>query len=129
MFIVLSSCLLYLILVIIYIKYIEIKYTKNLNVLNQNVNITKRARFATFAKSIVDNCFCLLQQYNWNTIKIRLPQLINALYGSNFMTILDFFISRCKNWPWLRGFLTGAVAERFKQESVWALRRDKRGGN
>ena len=38
----------------------EIKYTKNLNnPLNQNVNLTKRARFA----SIVDNlCLCLLQQ-------------------------------------------------------------------
>ena len=30
--------------------YIEIKYTKNMNnVLNQNVNVTKRAWFATFA--------------------------------------------------------------------------------
>ena len=27
---------------------IEIKYTKNVNVLNQNVNMTKRARLATF---------------------------------------------------------------------------------
>ena len=35
-----------------------------------------------------------LQQYKWNTIKIRLLQLIiNALYESNFMTILAFFIS------------------------------------
>ena len=30
--------------------YIEMKYTKNMsNVLNQNVNVTKRAWFATFA--------------------------------------------------------------------------------
>ena len=29
--------------------------------------------------------------YKWNTIKIRLPRLIiNAPYGSNIMTILDF---------------------------------------
>ena len=40
------------------------KYTENLNnVLNQNVNVAKRARFATFAVSIVDS-LCLLQQYN-----------------------------------------------------------------
>ena len=33
-----------------------VKYTKILNyVLNQNVNVTKRARFATFTMSIVDN--------------------------------------------------------------------------
>ena len=39
------------------------KYTKSLNyVLNQNVNVPKRARFATFPLSIVDH-FCLLQQY------------------------------------------------------------------
>ena len=73
MFIVLSSCLLYPILVIIYNKYIEIKYTKILNVLNQYVNVTKRVRFATFAKSIVDNFFFLLTavvklEHNQNTI-------------------------------------------------------------
>ena len=40
---------------------------------------------------------CLLQQYKWNKIKMRLPWLIiNAPHGSNFMTILDFFISRLK---------------------------------
>ena len=55
--------------------------------------------------SIVDNS-CLLQQYKWNTIKIRLPQLIiNVSYGSNFMTILDFFINcEKKNWPLSRLF-------------------------
>ena len=31
------------------------------NVLNQNINVKKRARFATFAISIANN-FCLLQQ-------------------------------------------------------------------
>ena len=72
MFIVLSSCLLYPILVIIYNKYIEIKYTKILNVLNQYVNVTKRVRFATFAESIVDNFFLLTAvvklEHNQNTI-------------------------------------------------------------
>ena len=29
-------------------------------------------------------------------------------YGSNCMTILDFFISRWKNWPLSRGYLTVA---------------------
>ena len=38
-------------------EYIEMKYTENLNnVLNQNVNMAKRARFATFAISIVSYC-------------------------------------------------------------------------
>ena len=61
MFIVLSSCLLYPTMLIQSQKqYVEIKYTKNLNnVLNQNVNATKRKRFVTFATSIVDN-LCLL---------------------------------------------------------------------
>ena len=53
---------------------------------------------------------------------MRLPRLIiNAPYESNFMTILDFFISRLKNWPLLRViFAVGdhvlvvvAVVERF----------------
>ena len=76
---------------IIYTEYTE----KNLNnILNQNVNVTKRAKFATFAISIVD-ILCLLQKYKWNTIKIRLPRLmIDVPYASNFMTILDLFISR-----------------------------------
>ena len=70
---------------------------KKLNtVLNQNVNMTrKRARFSAFVISIVDN-LCE-QQYKWNTIKIRLPRSIfNVPYGSNFATILDYFISRLK---------------------------------
>ena len=45
-----------------YIMY-RYKMHKNLNyVLNQNVNVTKQARFATFAITMLDN-FCLLQQY------------------------------------------------------------------
>ena len=39
-----------------YIMYRDKIHEKNLeNVLNQNVNVTKRANFATFAISIVDN--------------------------------------------------------------------------
>ena len=50
--------------------YRDIKYAESLNyVLNQNVNMTKRERFTAFAISIVDN-LCLLQQYQWNKIKI-----------------------------------------------------------
>ena len=57
---------------------------------------TKRARFSTFVIRIVDN-LCVQQQYKWNTIKIRLPRSIfNVPYGSNFATILDYFISRLK---------------------------------
>ena len=94
MFIVLSFiCLPYPIMVIqSYMIYRDKIHKKNLNnVLNQNVKaVKKRARLATLAMSIVDN-FCL---YVWNRIKIRLPRLIiNTPCGSNFMTIVDFFIS------------------------------------
>ena len=52
------------------INNIKVKYTKSLNyVLNHNVNVTKRPRFATFAISTVDN-LCLLQQHQWNTINV-----------------------------------------------------------
>ena len=48
---------------------------KNLNnVLNQNVNTTKRVRLSTFIISIVDNLYFLYQN-KWNTIKIRSPGL------------------------------------------------------
>ena len=61
--------------------------------MNQNVHGTKRERFATFAISTVDN-LCLLQQYNWNTIKIQLPRLIiNATYDQIFMTILHLSVA------------------------------------
>ena len=47
--------------------------------------MTKLARFATFAISIVDNlAYCRYCNQN------------NALYESNIVTILDFFISRGK---------------------------------
>ena len=40
----------------------------------------------------IDWAISLLQQFKWNTIKIRLPRLIiKAFYGSNILTILDFF--------------------------------------
>ena len=64
------------------------------NVVKQNVNVAKRERFVTFATSIVDNVKMLIAANKWNTIKIRFPRLIiNTPYGSNFMIILDFFIS------------------------------------
>ena len=64
------------------------KIHKNLNVLNQNVTVTKRAKFVI---GIVDN-LCPLQQHkcmehNQCTIVPRL--IINEPYGSNFMTILQ----------------------------------------
>ena len=37
--------------------------------LESNINVPKRARFATFAVSILDN-LCLLQQYKLSKIKI-----------------------------------------------------------
>ena len=91
--------------------------------------MAKRAMFATFAISIKDQ-LCLLQQYKWNTIKIRLPRLIIKVpYKSTFMTILDFFISPWKKWPLLRGnfgscgcdLVAIAIVERSKQESMYGL--------
>ena len=99
------------------------------HVLNQNVNVTKRAKFAALARRITDN-LCLLQQYKWNTIKLGLLRLIiNAPYGSSSMIILDFFISRRKNWPlftgyfgsWGHALVAVAVEETFKQESLCRL--------
>ena len=57
MLIVLSSCLLSPMMIIIQSYMIcRDKYAKSLNyVLNQNVNVTKRERFATLAMRIVDN--------------------------------------------------------------------------
>ena len=96
-----------------------ITYTQNLTyVLNQNVNMAKLARIAR-------KLMLQLQQHKWNTIKILLKRLtINAPYGSNSVTILDFFISRLKTWPLSRGYFGSwghalvavAVVERFKQQ-------------
>ena len=63
------------------------------------------------------------------TIKIPLPRLIIALYGSNFATIFAHFISQLKNWALSRGYfgsrghplLAVAVVKRFKQESMYGL--------
>ena len=88
-----------------------------------NVNIFFEVR-NIITISIVDNS-CLLQQYKWNTIKLQLPQLIiNVSYGSNVMTILDFFMNcekktgRCRGYfgSWGHALMTVAVVERFKRE-------------
>ena len=55
--------------------------------------------------------------------------IINAPYGSNFLTIPDLFVSRWKNWPLWRGFLAAggrsavvvADVERFKLEPMYRL--------
>ena len=91
MFIVLCLCLLYLLMIHVIQSYVI--YGSKIHKKSKNVNMAKRAMFATFAISIKDQ-LCLLQQYKWNTIKIRLPRLIIKVpYKSTFMTIRDFFIS------------------------------------
>ena len=40
-------------------------------------------------------------EHNQNTIATINHQ---GAYGSNFITILDFFISCCQNWPLSRDF-------------------------
>ena len=98
----------------------------NRDKMHKNLNVHNFFEFRNIITiSIVDNS-CLLQQYKWNTIKIRLPQLIiNVSYGSNFMTILDFFINcekkktgRCRGYfgSWGHALMTVAVVERFKRE-------------
>ena len=98
---------------------VEIKFTKN----RQN-----EQGFSVFAISIVEN-LCLLRQYKWNTIKIRLHAVIRP-YGSILMNILAFFISRWwKSWPLLGGYfgtwghalVAVAVVERFKQEPMYGM--------
>ena len=57
--------------------------------------------------------------------------VINAPYGSNFLTIPDLFVSRWKNWPLWRGFFGSwgrsavdvAVVERFKLEPMYIVER------
>ena len=76
----------------------------------------------------------LLQQYEWNTIKIPLL-IINVSYRSNFMTILDFFFSCWKKLTFVKRLFgqlgtsfSGhcccremTVTERFKQEAMYGL--------
>ena len=99
--------------------------------MNQNVSVTNRARFATFAISIADS-LCLLQQYKLNTIKILLPRLINnPPNGSNFIIVLDFPLDagRCREVvilafeDYARLVAVAecrevAVVERFKHEAI-----------
>ena len=55
--------------------------------------------------------------------------VINAPYGSNFLTIPDLFVSHWKNWPLWRGFFGSwgcsavdvAVVERYKLEPMYRL--------
>ena len=103
------------------------------------LDVTKRARFAAFAISIVDNLCCLLQpEYKWSTIKIQLPRLIiNSPYASNVMTILDFFIGRLKKTgrcqevilgSWGHTLVVVAVEERFikTRVNVWTAHGTKK---
>ena len=107
----LNSCLLYPIIKIqSYGIYKDIKYAKNLNnVSNQNVNETKRARFTTFALSIVHNLCRTAAVYlelNQNTnVTINHQRAIRI--KSN-MTILDFFISRQKKTSHCREVILAA---------------------
>ena len=104
MFSVLSSCFLFPHSgnPIIY-EIIEIKYTKNLNnPLNHNVNLTKRASFA----SIGDNlCLCLLQQnQNADQIRIKFNRLLKKLSRGYYLI-------------WGHALLAAAFVERWvKQE-------------
>ena len=76
------------------------KYTKSLNyVLDQNVNVTKQAKFATFAISIVEN-FCLLRSSINETQSIENTiAVIDHKVTCHVSGILDSFLRRCKNWP------------------------------
>ena len=71
----------------------------------------------------IDWAISLLQQFKWNTIKIRLPRLIiKAFYGSKILTILDFFTSRWTNWPLSSGYF-GSWGHFAAVESLGNLRK------
>ena len=77
-----------------------------------------------------------MQQYKWNTIKIRLLRLIiNALYESNFTVIFYFFISAGiklavveRFGSWGLALVAVAVVERWLVEEVrlYSQKIDKR---
>ena len=70
---------------------------------------------------------------NQNAVSVTL--IIKAPYGANFMTIIDFSISRWKNWPlsrsyfcsWEHALVALAVVERWplyrglNKESMYGL--------
>ena len=59
--------------------------------------VLPRARFARQSSAIRVCLEFQRNHYQWNKIKTRLPLLIiNAPYGSHFITILEFFIIRWK---------------------------------
>ena len=101
MFMVLSSRLLY---PIMYVQYQEIKYAKNLNIQCfdskcyryktskvRSIRCKYRTQFGLLPLAYI------MQQYKWNTIKIRLLRLIiNALYESNF-TVIFLLFHQCRN--------------------------------
>ena len=77
-----------------------------------------------------------MQQYKWNTIKIRLLRLIiNALYESNFTVIFYFFISAGiklavveRFGSWGLALVAVAVVERWllKEVRLYSQKIDKR---
>ena len=122
---------------IIYNNYTEIKYTKHLNnALHQNANITKRARYAIFALSIVDDS-CSLQHYfiNGTQSKYACSDWSLTRHTDQISWPLLTFISRWKNWPLSRGYFGSwghalvAVAERVKQESMYGLSAGTKGSS
>ena len=102
------------------------------------LNVTKQARFATFAITIKDTLCFILHQYKWNQSKYDYRDWsLHAPYTKNLMTIRNFFISRWKSWSlsrayfgsWEHALVAIAVVKRFEQEpiyelSTWPLWRD-----
>ena len=136
MLIILSSCLLYLILVIqSYIIYREKNTQKNFNnVLNQNVNMTKQARFTTFSIIILDNNIfkiCLVQQDKWKTnqnmiamINHQIECTIQIKFHDHFSVAEKIGHSRAVILAmhyFGHALVAVAVVERFKQKSVYRL--------
>ena len=136
MLIILSSCLLYLILVIqSYIIYREKNTQKNFNnVLNQNVNMTKQARFTTFSIIILDNNIfkiCLVQQDKWKTnqnmiamINHQIECTIQIKFHDHFSVTEKIGHSRAVILAmhyFGHALVAVAVVERFKQKSVYRL--------
>ena len=111
-----NSCLLCPIIMLIQ-SYIMCgdKYTKSLNyVLNQNVNVTQRARFVTLTRSNIDK-LCLLQQNKLNNIKIQLPRK-NSWAFLTFSPVTEK-TERSYFGSWGQALVAAAIVER------WQLRR------
>ena len=85
---------------------IEIKYTKNVNVLNQNVNMTKQARLATFTVKYCKTIYGYCSRINGTQLKHDCRDSSSTHQTDHILRPFLTFSSSVteKNWPLLRGY-------------------------